>query len=400
MPSNNGGAAITNYTVYRGTTSDGETLLITLGNVLTFTNEGLTNGQIYYYKVSAMNSVGEGANSTSVNAMPSAETTLPSAPQNLTAVSGNNFVVLTWDTPVNIGNPSFTCYEIFRGVSAGSVSTTPIGQVVVGTLTYNDTTAVNGDIYVYVVKAINTLGASSASNTVQGSPVALGSAPGAPTLLTATNQHGCINISWTPAAGGGASNYLIFRGTTAGDEGSTPIATVLVGTSYEDKEVIVGTTYHYMVKANNSYGISPFSNEANGTAIANDTPSCPQGLFVTNGSGQVTLTWQSPTDDGGADILSYQIYRSTGGGAETQIAQVNGNVLTYVDTSVTAGTSYTYCVKAVNEIGTGATSTPQTATAVIGGGGTSDNTLMYAGIGIGVIIVAILTILMLMRRKK
>src|SRR4029079_18370144 len=41
-PSTNGGSPISNYKVYRGTTSGGETLLTTLGNVTSFTDTGLT----------------------------------------------------------------------------------------------------------------------------------------------------------------------------------------------------------------------------------------------------------------------------------------------------------------------------------------------------------------------
>ena len=49
---------ITNYEIYRGTSSGGETLLIEVGNVLTYTDSGLTNGEIYYYKVAAKNAAG------------------------------------------------------------------------------------------------------------------------------------------------------------------------------------------------------------------------------------------------------------------------------------------------------------------------------------------------------
>lgn len=68
-PANNG-RAITSYKVYRGATSGGETLLATLGNVLTYTNTSLTNGTAYYYKVSAVNAIGEGSQSAEASAMP------------------------------------------------------------------------------------------------------------------------------------------------------------------------------------------------------------------------------------------------------------------------------------------------------------------------------------------
>ncbi len=75
-PANNGGVAITSYRVYRSTASGAETLLTTggcsgLGTTPNCTDIGLGNGQRYYYTVSAVNSIGEGAQSAEVSAAPS-----------------------------------------------------------------------------------------------------------------------------------------------------------------------------------------------------------------------------------------------------------------------------------------------------------------------------------------
>ncbi len=73
----NHGSPITNYKVYRGTTSGGGMLVATIGDVLTYSDPGLTNGVTYYYRVSAVNAIGEGALSNEVSATPA---TVPSAP--------------------------------------------------------------------------------------------------------------------------------------------------------------------------------------------------------------------------------------------------------------------------------------------------------------------------------
>src|SRR5437763_5204929 len=70
-PASNGGSPITNYRIYRGTSSSGETLKATIGNVLTYTDTTVTNGVTYYYQVSAVNAAGEGPRSNEASATPS-----------------------------------------------------------------------------------------------------------------------------------------------------------------------------------------------------------------------------------------------------------------------------------------------------------------------------------------
>ncbi|MBO0867833.1 MAG: PKD domain-containing protein [Micromonosporaceae bacterium] len=74
-PASNGGVDITSYRVYRGTSSGGETLLSGggcsgLGSVLSCTDTGLSNGQTYFYKVTAVNALGEGPQSNEASATP------------------------------------------------------------------------------------------------------------------------------------------------------------------------------------------------------------------------------------------------------------------------------------------------------------------------------------------
>jgi fibronectin type 3 domain-containing protein len=73
----NASAGATSYSVYRGTSANGEsTTAIASGlTTTTYTNTGLTNGTAYYYKVKATNSVGTSGYSNEASATPVAPPT-------------------------------------------------------------------------------------------------------------------------------------------------------------------------------------------------------------------------------------------------------------------------------------------------------------------------------------
>lgn len=164
-PANTGGAQITGYKVYRGTTSNGEVEVTSgpcsgLGNVLTCTDSGLGNGQTRYYKVAAINVAGPGPQSNEASAttfMP------PSPPQNLQAAS--DFVAqkvhLTWLVPTSTGGTALTGYTVYRGLTSNAPTTQwNVGNV----LAWDDTSCPVGSTCYYTVVAVNVAGPSTASN--------------------------------------------------------------------------------------------------------------------------------------------------------------------------------------------------------------------------------------------
>src|SRR5438552_56762 len=169
-PASDGGSPITNYKIYRGLAPTTETLLTTVGNVLTYTDSAVTNGVTYYYQVSAVNSPGEGAKSNEASATPNQTPpppSPPSAPQNLVATGGNAQVTLTWQAPGSNGGSPITNYRIYRGTSSnGETLKATIGNV----LTYTDTAVTNGVAYYYQVSAVNAAGEGPRSNEASATP--------------------------------------------------------------------------------------------------------------------------------------------------------------------------------------------------------------------------------------
>jgi hypothetical protein len=69
-PASNGGLPITNYKIYRDTSANPTTLIDTIGNVISYEDTNVSNGTLYYYRVKAVNSVGDSAYSNESSATP------------------------------------------------------------------------------------------------------------------------------------------------------------------------------------------------------------------------------------------------------------------------------------------------------------------------------------------
>ena len=67
-PASDGGSPITGYRIYRGKTSGAETLLVSVGNVMSYTDTPAKRGVTYFYTVTAVNAVGEGPASNEASA--------------------------------------------------------------------------------------------------------------------------------------------------------------------------------------------------------------------------------------------------------------------------------------------------------------------------------------------
>ncbi|HME52518.1 MAG TPA: fibronectin type III domain-containing protein [Candidatus Lokiarchaeia archaeon] len=173
-PLRSGESAITGYNIYRSTSPGSETLLTTTSNMTTFTDTSVKNGQIYYYKITAVNATGEGALSNEACATPFASITLPSSPRNLQATAGNGQVTLSWQAPANNGGSAIMGYKIYRGSSTGDETYL---STIANVTTYMDKNVTNGQTYYYKISAVNGAGegiqSSEASATLSTTNIML-----------------------------------------------------------------------------------------------------------------------------------------------------------------------------------------------------------------------------------
>jgi hypothetical protein len=146
---------------------------------------------------------------------------------------------------------------------------------------------VNGNTS-YAGDTTKRLFASSPELMVYNGPFA--GAP-APTNLSAAAGNAQVSLGWT--ASSGAASYNVYRSTSAGAEGGTPVATGIAGTTYTNTGLTNGTNYFFKVAAVRAGGPSLLSNEANATPVA------PVTTIFMNCGGAASGSWLADTNAGG-----------------------------------------------------------------------------------------------------
>ena len=252
----------------------------------------------------------------------------------LAASASSSKVILTW-TSSNKGKGALA-YNVLRSNFSGTGYTKIASSIT--NENYTDLTVVNGATYYYVVNAQNSRTTSANSNEVVAKPIEVSTiaVPTAPeTLIATVVENNQVELRWKASTGTGPLIYSIFRSSISGS-GYTTLNDNVSSLTYIDNTVIKGTKYYYIVKAKNSGGMSPASNEASLFV------STAKMLFKTNFGAGVNLS--SPSG-----IISSQAWQ-------------------YI-TGTDASTGYTFPVSAI-----GSDSTKIQLIGPYGSGGTALNT--------------------------
>ncbi|MBN1516497.1 cadherin-like domain-containing protein [Candidatus Sumerlaeota bacterium] len=190
-------------------------------------------------------------------------------------------------------------------------------------------------IYSYALSSADI--ASLAANT----PPAI---PSAPTGLSASAiSQSQINLSWNASAG--ATSYNVKRATASSGPYSTVVQSYL-GTNYSDATLLGGTTYYYVVQAQNISGVSADSLKASATTDPDTTaPDAPANLTTKAGDGFVQLDWDSNFN---LDFASFSVKRSTSSGGPYATLATGLTDSEYTDDTTVNGTTYYYVATTID----------------------------------------------------
>ena len=308
---------------------------------------GLSNGISYAFEVRGVNVNLEMVNAepiTSAAVMPSA---VPPAPS-VSAARGNGQVDLTWTAGTSgaAGEASYAAPTTGWQVQVDDGAWSDIAGSNADTTSHTVAGLDNGTAYTFSVRAVNSQG-GGAAGSASATPATTPSAP----EVSAERGDGSVTLSWTAGDNGGSAvtawHLQVDDGewlAIAGSDADTSSYTV---TGLEN-----GTSYTFGVRAANDVG-----DGAAGSASATPatTPSAPT-VSATAGDGTVTVTWTAG-DDGGSAVTAWHIQVNGGDWTDLSNFGLGADTRAVPVPNLENGTSYTFGVRAANDVGNGAAGT-------------------------------------------
>jgi len=319
-PLSNGGSAITGYVLTYGSIT--KNLPATL---LTTTITGLTNGISYTFSLLARNAIGLSASAAESNAVtPYALSGTPV----LTVTPGNTEAILSWTATPAVGS-SITGYTLSCTNPDVTIPLTITSPLTITGLT-------NGTSYTFNINSVSDIGSSAiVSKTVIPRTI-----PSSPSNLTAVAKVASAILSWSaPISNGGSAitGYVLTYGSITKNLPITPLTTTITGLTN-------GTTYTFSLVARNAAGSSETPVSVTATPYA--LPGAPV-LTLTPGNRQITVSWTAIPAAVESPITSYVL-------SCTGLGVILSGVNPFIIADLTNGTSYTFKINSVSDIGSSA----------------------------------------------
>jgi fibronectin type 3 domain-containing protein len=231
-----------------------------------------------------------------------------------------------------------TGYNLYWSTSSGAGTS---GALISGVISpYIHYGLENGETYYYVLTSVGMGGESAASDEISATPQV--GAPQAPAGFSLAAGVESIGVYWEMETG---LVYNLYWSTSA--DISTANGTKVSGVTspYIHADLDSGSTYYYLLTAQNAGGESPATEVLGMSPLALALAlAAPTGLKATSGDGQARISW-----DNFQDATSYTLYWSTSPGVSPSSGYpLSGLSSPYTHTGLTNGQSYYYVVVAQN----------------------------------------------------
>ena len=333
---------------------------IDAGLDLTHTFENLSAETEYTIEIAQVNSAGRGdiaSESVTTDAV-LVVITVPSAPRNLTADAGEDYVDLDWNAPADTGGAVVEAYKYRQRKGSGTWGPwTAIGS----TATQYRVTGLTPDTtYSFEVRGVNSAGDGTPSQTVNVRTDALPlilTPPSAPQNLRVTGTDPTsIDLDWNAPANNGGAVIEAYKYRQRKGSGSWRPWTAISSTAtrYTVTGLDPDAQYTFQVRAVNSEGDGTPSQTVTARTDMALPLGTPQNIEVELTSTTALLKWAAAT--AGGAVEEYEVSYAEGASPGTTWIPTGSTGTRFFVKGLKRGTQYTFRVRGRNSEGAGAAS--------------------------------------------
>ncbi len=416
------GGVVTTYTVTPYIGSTAQTPTAVSGSTLSTKISGLTPGTTYTFKVQASNPNGSGPVSAASNQVTPQTFVAPEAPSNVSASSATAQALVSWTAPTEEGGTPLTGYTVTPYIGSAAQPSTNVSASTTSTKITGLSNGTTYTFKVTASNAVGASEPSQASSAVTPQDTIFDFAT--PSMIDSGDGNSVeLGVKFTAEKGGSITGVRFYKaatntGTHIGSLWSST-GTLLASATFTNEtasgwqqvtfskavSITAGTTYVAGYFApNGHYSATPAAFASAGTnnpplkALANSTsadgvymygsasafpsnsfnstnyyvdvtfaptppsgpPTSPTGVFAAVASGQASVSWTTPAEEGGGPITKYTVTPYIGSTAQTPVS-VTAPANSVTVTGLTNGTAYTFKVSATNSVGTSAASAASAA---------------------------------------
>jgi YD repeat-containing protein len=380
-PGNSGSGSVTAYKLYRTTAplNTFELVTTTTASSLAYTDTNLAYNTTYLYRVSAVNSSGEGAlsniatattNIAQVYITPTSRLgqyvlTGTLAPYPFSVGILDNFGQPVPNLDVTFSATTSGARGTFSGSSTVTVKTNGVGQAIapnflanLETGPYSVTVAISGATVLNNLPSFAVTNTRPATITLWGGSnqrAVVGTVFATPLQVNVTDIYG-LPLGFAP---------VTFYAPSGGASGIFPNGQISFTTNTQPNG-IAQPPYFTANTITGTYGVTATVAGLPTVITFNlqntNTPSAPLSTTAIGGSRVVSLTWQAPATSGTGTVVDYHVYRAKLNSGYERITSIPVTTTEYIARSLSHDTTYLFQITALNQEGEGPYSTPVSAT--------------------------------------